>query len=84
MFIFIEDIIFIIAEEREELEVINNFRQKQLELQHRQLLQELERLRTARETTTLATSPTNLTLKTSNNLGHDQFTINDSNFKHLM
>ncbi len=41
---------FILAEEREELEVLNNFRQKQLELKHRQLLQELESLKSARET----------------------------------
>jgi hypothetical protein len=67
---------FCLAEEREELEVINKFRQKQLELQHRQLLQELERLKTARETT----SPVNQTSKT----GQDQLAINDSNFKHLM
>lgn len=37
------------AEEREELEVLNNFRQKQLEMRHRQLLEELENLRTARQ-----------------------------------
>lgn len=41
---------FILAEEREDLEVLNNFRQKQLELKHRQLLQELESLKSARET----------------------------------
>jgi hypothetical protein len=40
----------VLAEEREELEVLNNFRQKQLELKHRQLLQELESLKTARQT----------------------------------
>lgn len=41
---------FISAEEREDLEVLNNFRQKQLELKHHQLLQELESLKSARET----------------------------------
>ncbi len=40
----------ILAEEREDVEVLNNFRQKQLELKHRQLLQELEILKKARET----------------------------------
>jgi hypothetical protein len=75
---------FILAEEREELEVINNFRQKQLELQHRQLLQELEKLKTARETTSLSVSPTNPISKTSSNCGQDHVSINDSNFKHLM
>ncbi|CAF3607865.1 unnamed protein product [Adineta steineri] len=39
-----------VAEEREEVEVLNNFRQRQLELKHRQLLQELETLKSARET----------------------------------
>ncbi|CAF0768602.1 unnamed protein product [Adineta steineri] len=38
------------SEEREEVEVLNNFRQRQLELKHRQLLQELETLKSARET----------------------------------
>ncbi len=71
---------FFLAEEREELEVLHNFRQKQLELQHRQLLQELEKLKTARETTILSTSPVNPISKT----GQDQLSMNDSNFKHLM
>ena len=48
---------FILAEEREELEVLNNFRQKQLELKHHQLLQELESLKSARETQHLITIP---------------------------
>jgi hypothetical protein len=83
------EIVWILAEEREELEVINSFRQKQLELQHRQLLQELERLKTARETTNLSTStaiasPTNQIFKTSTNSGQDQSSIIDSNYKHLM
>jgi hypothetical protein len=72
------------SEEREELELIHNFRQKQLELQHRQLLQELERLKTARETTNLSILSTNQINKISTNLGHDQSPIHDSNFKHLM
>jgi hypothetical protein len=83
------EIVLILAEEREELEVINSFRQKQLELQHRQLLQELERLKTARETTNLSgstaiPSPTNQIFKTSTNSGQDQSLITDSNYKHLM
>ncbi|CAF3613501.1 unnamed protein product [Rotaria sordida] len=78
-----------ISEEREELEVLNNFRQKQLELQHNQLLQELERLKAAREATTLSestinTSSTNQLSKVSTNLGQDQSSITDSNFKHVM
>jgi hypothetical protein len=84
-----EKYVYILAEEREELQVINNFRQKQLELQHRQLLQELERLKTARETTNLSesfaiTSPTNQIFKMSPSLGQDQSSIIDSNYKHLM
>ncbi len=47
---------FIVAEEREDLELLNNYRQKQLELKHRQLLQELESLKSARETNNLADS----------------------------
>ena len=43
-----KDFISTVAEEREELELLNNFRQKQLELKHQQLLQELESLQTAR------------------------------------
>ncbi len=62
-------VLVIVAEEREELEVLNNFRQKQLELKHRQLLQELESLQSARETNTLTTTTQ---------------TPIDSNFKHLM
>ncbi|CAF1210355.1 unnamed protein product [Adineta steineri] len=78
-----------ISEEREELEVINNFRQKQLELQHLQLLQELERLKTVRETSSLSrphttVSPTNQLSKASSIQGQDQSLIIDSNFKHLM
>ncbi|UJR26189.1 hypothetical protein I4U23_007532 [Adineta vaga] len=76
-----------ISEEREELEVLNNFRQKQLELHHQQLLQELERLKTARETNTIIPS-TALSFtqnsKTFANSGQDQSVIVDSNFKHLM
>lgn len=70
-----------LAEEREELELLNNFRQKQLELQHHQLLEELERLKTARETS--STSPnfsTNHLLRT----GQEQLSSPDANFKHLM
>jgi hypothetical protein len=63
----------ILAEEREELEVLNNFRQKQLELKHRQLLQELESLKSARETTSLSSSSSPPNQASS-----------DSNFKHLM
>ncbi|CAF3334969.1 unnamed protein product [Rotaria sp. Silwood1] len=80
-----------ISEEREELEVINNFRQKQLELQHLQLLQELERLKAEREATTSSTSTTNTSSSSSNQLpkasttlGQDQSSIIDSNFKHVM
>ena len=69
---------FLLAEEREELEVLNNFRQKQLELQHHQLLQELERLKSARETSG-NTSPNHLP-----RTGHEQLLPTDSNFKHLM
>ena len=57
------------AEEREELEVLNNIRQKQLELKHNQLLQELENLKSARQT---------------NNLTDNQQLPIDSNFKSLM
>ena len=46
--------LFISAEEREDLEMLNNFRQKQLELKHHQLLQELENLKSARQIQTLA------------------------------
>lgn len=60
---------FLSAEEREELEVLNNIRQKQLELKHHQLLQELENLKSARQT---------------NNLTDIQQTSIDSNFKSLM
>jgi hypothetical protein len=63
----------ILAEEREELEVLNNFRQKQLELKHRQLLQELESLKSARETNSLSSSSSPPNQASS-----------DSNFKHLM
>jgi hypothetical protein len=35
---------------------LNNFRQKKLELKHRQLLQELESLKSARETNSLSPS----------------------------
>jgi len=66
-------ILFILAEEREELEVLNNFRQKQLELKHRQLLLELESLKSARETNDSST-PVATTIQASI----------DSNFKHLM
>jgi hypothetical protein len=68
----------ILAEEREELEVLNNFRQKQLELKHRQLLQELENIKSARETTDEPSKP----LANANHTS-DQ-TSSDSNFKHLM
>ncbi|UJR22800.1 hypothetical protein I4U23_025831 [Adineta vaga] len=61
-----------VAEEREELEVLNNFRQKQLEIKHRQLLQELETLKSARETNNFSPPPTTIS------------TSLDSNFKHLM
>ncbi len=64
---------FILAEEREELEVLNNFRQKQLELKHRQLLLELESLKSARETNDLSTP-----VATNNQVSMD------SNYKHLM
>jgi len=64
-----------ISEEREELEVLNNYRQKQLEIQHRQLLQELERLKTARET-----SYTNALDK----FEQEQLINQDANFKQLM
>lgn len=74
--------LFFLAEEREELEVLNNFRQKQLEIQHHQLLQELERLKTARETSAPA-SP-NLSQNHLPRIGQDQLLAPDSNFKHLM
>jgi hypothetical protein len=77
---------FILAEEREELEVLNNYRQKQLELKHRHLLQELETLKSARETTDLIPPPT--TNQVSRAIGtsgiQDQSSIIDSNYKHLM
>ncbi|CAF0779734.1 unnamed protein product [Adineta ricciae] len=78
-----------ISEEREELEVLNSFRQKQLELQHHQLLQELERLKTARETNTIVPSLTSPLLPSQNskfaiNSVQDQAVVLDSNFKHLM
>ena len=61
------------AEEREELEVLNNIRQKQLELKHHQLLQELESLKNARETQNFSTSSLPMNSSTT-----------DANFKHLM
>ncbi|CAF4097500.1 unnamed protein product, partial [Rotaria magnacalcarata] len=79
-----------ISEEREELEVVNNFRQKQLELQHHQLLRELERLKAAREATNLSISTTNPSSinqisKVLTNAGQDQSSIIiDSNFKHIV
>ncbi|CAF3880905.1 unnamed protein product [Rotaria sp. Silwood1] len=74
-----------ISEECEELEVLNNFRQKQLELQHRQLLQELERLKTARKkTNSPILSPTNQISKTPTNFGQDQLSIIDTNSKHFI
>ena len=69
---------------------MNNFRQKQLELQHHQLLQELERLKAAREATNLSISTTNTSSinqisKVITNTGQDQSSIIiDSNFKHVM
>ena len=65
-----------LAEEREELQVLNNFRQQQLELKHRQLLQELEILKTARQTSNFISMETL-------SLG-DQSSLIDSNFKNLM
>lgn len=61
----------LLAEEREELEVLNDFRQKQLELKHRELLLELESLKTARQTNENSTQP-------------EQPPMVDSNFKDLM
>ena len=76
---------FILAEEREELEVLNNYRQKQLELKHRQLLQELETLKSARETTDLIPPTTNQVSRATGSSGiQDQSSIIDSNYKHLM
>ncbi|CAF3021205.1 unnamed protein product [Rotaria sp. Silwood2] len=74
-----------IAEEREELEVLNNFRQKQLELKYRQLLQELESLQSAREINDLSISTTNQPSESIE--GVDSISENisiDSNFKHVM
>lgn len=79
MMINIFSLFFSLAEEREELELLNNFRQKQLELQHHQLLEELERLKTARETTSPNFSNSHL-FRT----GQEQFSSPDANFKHLM
>lgn len=62
-------LLFISAEEREDLEMLNNFRQKQLELKHHQLLQELENLKTERQVQTLVDM---------------QQTSIDANFKSLM
>ena len=73
----------ILAEEREELEVLNSCRQKQLELQHRQLLQELERLKSGRETSTSSSLNQQLS-KTLGNGGQEQSLMLDANFKHLM
>lgn len=72
----------ILAEEREELEILNSCRQKQLELQHRQLLQELERLKSVRETS--SSSTVNQMMKQLTNGGQEQSMILDANFKHLM
>ncbi|CAF1377469.1 unnamed protein product [Rotaria sordida] len=59
------------SEEREELEVLNNF--------------QLERLKTARQkTNSPILSPTNQISKTSTNFGQDQLLIIDTNFKHLI
>ncbi|CAF1313932.1 unnamed protein product [Rotaria sordida] len=74
-----------IAEEREELEVLNNFRQQQLELKHRQLLQELESLQSARERNDLSISITNQpsgSVESADSVS-EHISI-DSNFKHLM
>ncbi|CAF4133936.1 unnamed protein product, partial [Rotaria magnacalcarata] len=74
-----------IAEEREELEVLNSFRERQLEIKHRQLLQELESLQTARETTNSSTAATNPPARSFGNIYSisEQCAI-DSNFKDLM
>ena len=66
----------ILAEEREELELLNNFRQKQLEMKHRQLVEELENLRTARESQNSSSAASSGTPDHSSSV--------DSNFKHLM
>lgn len=50
IFIYVELLFSILAEEREELEVLNKYHQKQLELKHRQLLKELEILKSAQQT----------------------------------
>ncbi|CAF5025897.1 unnamed protein product, partial [Rotaria magnacalcarata] len=72
-------------EEREELEVLNSFRERQLEIKHRQLLQELESLQTARETTNSSTAATNPPARSFGNIYSisEQCAI-DSNFKDLM
>ena len=79
-------LVVILAEEREDLEVIHNLRQKQLELQHHHLLQELEQLKVARETTTLSKSMVNLSPtghSTLTTYGQDQPFIIESNFQNL-
>ncbi|CAF4539853.1 unnamed protein product [Rotaria socialis] len=74
-----------IAEEREELEVLNSFRERQLEIRHRQLLQELESLQTARETSNSSTAATNPPARSFGNIYSisEQCAI-DSNFKDFM
>ncbi|CAF3787802.1 unnamed protein product [Rotaria sp. Silwood1] len=74
-----------IAEEREELEVLNDFRQKQLELKHRQLLQELENLQSARETNDLSKLTTNQQSESLGNIDNVSEHISiDSDFKHVI
>jgi len=66
-----------ISEEREETEILNNCRQKQLEMQHRQLLQELERLKSIRNSSSITKSLTN-------GIGPETSSTSDTNFKHVV
>lgn len=71
---------FYSAEEREETEILNNCRQKQLEMQHRQLLQELERLKSIRN----ASSNSSITKSLTNGIGPETSSTIDTNFKHVV
>jgi hypothetical protein len=67
----------ILAEEREELEILNNCRQKQLELQHQQLLHELEQLQSVRTASISSSTSLSTTFVTAE---QDQSSIADAYF----